>query len=228
MGVRKVKQKQKQKQKKTTKININIDNSNRATRKKKKQSNTKSLSRPSAPTNTPTQVRPQFTTQVIGGHTTQPLNLSEFMKRIAGFEEQLNQAKVLGNNNINQAVPLANVSRQENLEADGKDEVESPVGPGGPSAEAAVSSAEPRFVERATVSSKAENGYIDTGVDFISKNGVKTPIYVNDRNKHTIYYKTEKGLFKNIAEKKYPEDALKKLKVLLLNKDMYVEKLTKQ
>ena len=242
--------KQKQKQKQSTKINIHIDNSNRATRKKRRSNKRRASSetrekRMVGPTmgNQPMPPRPQFTTQVIGGQTTQPLNLAEFMKRIVGLEEKINQPRTLGNTVLNQSVPMGSITKQLNDEGKQEtvlapqpmitnDEEEINIGSAGP----AVSSAsafeedvdEPGFVvARKKVKAKREKGeYLDTGVDLVNSRDKAIPIYVN--SKGTIFFKNDNGDFRNIGEKKFSVNKINDLKTLLLNQGMYTEKPTKK
>jgi hypothetical protein len=58
---------------------------------------------PTGPMSSMSSLRPQFTTQVMGGQTTQPLNLADFMKRITGLECTENTV-------LNQPIPMSNIT----------------------------------------------------------------------------------------------------------------------
>lgn len=54
----------------------------------------------------PSQVRPQFITNVMGGNPGEPIALNAFTKRLGALEEQLNKPKVLGTEDMSKGANL--------------------------------------------------------------------------------------------------------------------------
>lgn len=180
----------------------------------------------------PSQVRPQFVTNVMGGNPGQPIALNEFTKRLGVLEDQLNKPKVL-NKIVEEekkveipqfvdTIPDAELQAIEQQIEESKDEVAAVAAP---YAEEIV---EPgNLVKRVLVGTSKPKDYLDTGYDYVSPLGIKHSLYTN-LDKTSIFYKTKKEDAKSeyayVTTLKPTEETLQNIKTTLLNEGLYVEK----